>query len=159
MSKLDARFQDYAQYHRTGGNQLTHIFGIPLIVIAVLGWLSSVWIVSPEAWQAAGAPLAFIRWDLAVATIAAVTLWYSTLNWRLGLPFGLVLYGMYWIGRTLPNSACWGFFIGGWILQGVGHAVYEKKSPAFTKNIEHLLIGPIWIFAKLTGHSQSRSSR
>jgi uncharacterized membrane protein YGL010W len=157
MSKLDAHFQDYAQYHQTGGNQLTHIFGIPLIVIAVLGWLSSVWIVSPEAWHAAGIPLAFIRWDLAVATIIAVTFWYSTLDWRLGLPFGLVLYGMYWIGRTLPNSVCWGFFIGGWILQGIGHAVYEKKSPAFMKNIEHLLIGPIWIFAKLTGHSQSQA--
>lgn len=157
MTKLDTHFQDYAQYHQTSGNQLTHMLGIPLIVIAVLGWLSSVWMVSPVAWQAAGVPLSLLRWDLGVGVILVITLWYASMDWRLGLPFGLVLYGLYWIGRALPNSACWGFFIAGWIFQGVGHAVYEKKSPAFMKNAQHLLIGPIWIFAKLTGRSHFQS--
>jgi uncharacterized membrane protein YGL010W len=155
VSKLDAQFVDYAQYHQTSGNQLTHIFGIPLIAIAVLGWLSSVWIVSPQFLQTAGVPLSLLHWDLAVAAIIAVTIRYATLDWRLGLPFSLVLYGLYWIGRALPNSACWAFFVGGWVLQFIGHWVFEKKSPAFTKNIEHLLIGPIWIFAKLTGTANS----
>ena len=35
----------------------------------------------------------------------------------------------------------------GWILQGVGHAFYEKKSPAFLRNVLHMLIGPLWVFA------------
>ena len=157
LSKMDARFQDYAQYHQTGGNQLTHMFGIPMIVIAILGWLSKLWVMSPETWQSAGVPLSLLHWDLGVGTIIAVTIWYATLDWRLGLPFGLVLYGLYWIGRALPGYGCLVFFIGGWVLQFVGHGVFEKKSPAFTKNLEHLLVGPIWVFAKLTG--QSRSSR
>ena len=32
------------------------------------------------------------------------------------------------------------------------HYVYEKKSPAFYKNLVHLLVGPLWIVAKATGH-------
>jgi uncharacterized membrane protein YGL010W len=29
--------------------------------------------------------------------------------------------------------------------------VYEKKSPAFFRNVAHLLVGPLWILAKATG--------
>ena len=35
-------------------------------------------------------------------------------------------------------------FVGGWVLQFVGHA-YEGKKPAFLTNLTHLLIGPLWI--------------
>ena len=37
-----------------------------------------------------------------------------------------------------------GLFLIGWILQISGHLVFEKNRPAFTKNIVHLLIGPMW---------------
>jgi uncharacterized membrane protein YGL010W len=150
-SILENYFRDYAQYHRTKGNQRTHLLGIPMIVIAVLSWLSRVWIIRPEEWMTAGVPLSLIRWDLGIAALIIVSAWYTILNWRLGASFFLVLFGMYWIGRTLPNLLVWIFFVGGWILQLVGHYVYEKKSPAFLKNITQLLIGPIWIFAKLVG--------
>ncbi|MBW3671962.1 MAG: DUF962 domain-containing protein, partial [Acidobacteria bacterium] len=36
-------------------------------------------------------------------------------------------------------------FIAGWVLQFVGHGMYEKSSPAFLRNLLHLLVGPIWI--------------
>jgi uncharacterized membrane protein YGL010W len=146
---LENYFRDYAQYHRTQGNQRTHLIGIPMIVIAVLSWLSRVWIVRPEDWMTAGVPLSLIRWDLGIAALIVVSIWYIFLNWRLGAPFFLVLLGMYWVGRTLPGSVVWIFFVGGWVLQFVGHYVYEKKSPAFLKNVTQLLIGPYWIFAKI----------
>ena len=44
----------------------------------------------------------------------------------------------------------WALFIGGWILQFVGHYAFEKNSPAFFRNLVHLLIGPLWVFARLT---------
>ena len=104
VSKLDAQFVDYSQYHQTGGNQLTHMIGIPLIVIAVLGWLSSVWVINPQFLQTAGVPLSLIRWDLGVLAIILVTIRYMTLDWRTGLPFSFVLYGLYWIGRALEYN-------------------------------------------------------
>jgi uncharacterized membrane protein YGL010W len=38
-------------------------------------------------------------------------------------------------------------FIGGWVLQLVGHA-YEGKRPAFLSNLFQLLIGPIFLMAE-----------
>jgi uncharacterized membrane protein YGL010W len=152
---LENYFRDYAQYHRTKWNQYTHLLGIPMIVIAILSWLSRVWVVRPEDWMTAGVPLSLIRWDLGIAAILVVSAWYIFLNWRLGAPFFLVLFGLYWLGRPLSPIMVWVFFIGGWILQLVGHYVFEKKSPAFLKNITQLLIGPYWMFAKLMGANPS----
>ena len=36
-------------------------------------------------------------------------------------------------------------FVAGWIFQFIGHGVYEKRQPAFFRNLVHLLIGPLWI--------------
>jgi uncharacterized membrane protein YGL010W len=51
-------------------------------------------------------------------------------------------------------SVLWGIFIVGWIFQGIGHAVYEKKQPSFLSNVRHLLIGPFWLFAKWIGYAR-----
>ena len=34
----------------------------------------------------------------------------------------------------------------GWIFQAIGHAVYEKNSPAFFRNVVHLLVGPAFLW-------------
>jgi uncharacterized membrane protein YGL010W len=146
MSKIDSYFEDYAQYHQTSGNLLTHTIGIPLIVVAVLSW-SARWV----GWHSVATELpgSLLQMDLGCLLIILVSAWYCRLDWKLGISFLPVLYGLYWIGRTLPISVACAFFVLGWILQLVGHSVFEKKSPAFTKNIEHLLIGPIWVFVKV----------
>jgi uncharacterized membrane protein YGL010W len=145
MSKLDAYFNDYGLYHQTKGNQRTHALGIPMIVVAVLSWASHwVWATSsfPEL------PGSLVQLDFAELILGLASAWYVFLDWKLGLPFLAVLYGAYWVGRAISPEFAAVLFVGGWVLQFVGHGVYEKKSPAFTKNIEHLLIGPIWVFVK-----------
>ena len=54
-------------------------------------------------------------------------------------------------GRFVPVPAAVALFVLGWVLQFVGHYVYEKKSPAFFRNVTHLLVGPLWILAKAIG--------
>ena len=49
-------------------------------------------------------------------------------NWRLGL----------------------GLFVGGWILQLVGH-VFEGKKPSFLSNPAFLVVGPVYFAKKLVG--------
>jgi uncharacterized membrane protein YGL010W len=146
MSKLEGYFADYSQYHRTLGNQRTHLFGIPMIVVAVLAWASRwVWV----RWHSPELPMSLVQMDLACLIILLVSAWYCVLSWRVGLPALVFLYGAYWIGRAISNEVATVLFVGGWILQLIGHAIYEKKSPAFTKNVEHLLIGPLWVFVKV----------
>jgi uncharacterized membrane protein YGL010W len=57
------------------------------------------------------------------------------------------------IGRVIPLWPAIGLFVVGWVFQFIGHYVYEKKSPAFYKNLAHLLVGPLWILAKATGRA------
>ena len=139
--RLAAYFKDYAGYHRTLGNELCHYVGIPLIVLAILGLFGQLTLgieVSP-----------MVRLDVGILAWLAAAVWYVILDWRVGVSFSLVLLGFYFLGRVYSPPWLWGFFILGWTFQLVGHYRYEHKSPAFMKNIEHLLIGPLWVFARI----------
>lgn len=131
---LEQYFLEYEAYHRTTGNKACHWVGIPLIMLSLLGLLAGI---GPGHFNAATALWLFS------------TLFYLALTPRLGLPFGLVTLGFYFAGRGLPSQALWPAFALGWIAQGVGHAFFERKAPAFIKNLEHILIGPLWLFNRL----------
>jgi uncharacterized membrane protein YGL010W len=139
-------FADYETYHRTSGNRACHWLGIPPIMLAVLGLFAHWVLLAP--WGDA----ALIRMDAGVVVLALSMLWYVKRDWRLGLPFSFVGLSFYFVGRAIPSGWLWGLFVAGWIFQTIGHAKYEKKSPAFFKSAEHLLVGPIWLFAKLVGY-------
>jgi uncharacterized membrane protein YGL010W len=129
-TRLDTLFADYADSHRTRGNRICHSIGIPLIVVAVLGL----------------PPL-----PVALAIFALTGFWYIYQDPRLGLAFLFVSAGALVLGQRIPF---WPLFIAfglGWIFQLVGHARFEKKSPSFSSNARHILVGPIWIFAKAVG--------
>ncbi len=143
-SRLQSYFQDYQAYHSTRGNQLTHVFGIPMIVLSLLGLAGQIDL-------GLGVPHTLLRLDGGVVMLSLAALFYLGLDWRISVPFLFVLSGMYFLGRAVPVLGLWSCLIIGWILQGVGHGYFEKRSPAFTKNIAHLLIGPLWIFSKLLG--------
>ena len=145
--RLNAYFQDYASYHRTRGNKFTHYFGVPMIATSVLGILGGL-VIGPEGFTSSF----YFRLDAGVLLLTLGFLWYLFLDWKIALPFILVLGGFYFLGRALPTWFNITLFVVGWILQGVGHAVYEKNSPAFFKNLTHLLIGPLWIFAHFLGY-------
>lgn len=129
--KLGAWLAEYADDHRTRGNQLTHAAGIPLVMLSTLGLLMPV--------------------HAALPVLAAAALWYLAMDWRIGLAFAPVLAGFYLLAERLSLPAHAGLFVLGWAFQFVGHIVYEKRSPAFFKNLLFLPIGPLFIFAKLTG--------
>jgi uncharacterized membrane protein YGL010W len=137
---LRTHFADYASHHQTSGNQLCHSIGIPLIVFSGLALLRQVGLLSVGGYTI----------TLAEVLIVAATLYYATLD--VVLACGMLVYSTACLilGRGLPWTVSLGLFVLGWILQFVGHYVYEKRSPAFLKNLTHLLVGPLWILAKAT---------
>lgn len=143
-------FKDYSSFHKTKGNRITHYFGIPMIVMSLFGLLS-LWD-APNALIEAYWSSPFLHLDGGTIVILLGMIWYAFLDWKISGAFIFVLMGFYFLGRAIPTPMNLGLFVLGWILQGIGHAVFEKKSPAFLKNIEHLLIGPLWIFCKLVGY-------
>ena len=141
MQNIQLLFADYASYHQTKGNKWFHRFGIPMIMLTLIGMLVRVKL----------GPV-----DAAMILIALASLYYLVLEWKLGLAMIAVSVAMYLAGAAIPMAVNIGFFILGWILQFIGHRVYEKKQPAFFRNFVHLLVGPLWILNDLVKVVPSR---
>jgi uncharacterized membrane protein YGL010W len=143
--RLKRLFDEYAKDHQTKGNIFTHYFGIPMIVISLLGFLS-MWVLRDSFMNTP-----YIRLDGGVILILLSAIYYFTLDWKITIPFLFAIAACYFFSRSLTWQLLLAFQVFGWILQLYGHYRFEKGSPAFAKNKEHLLIGPLWIFAKLVG--------
>ena len=128
--QLSRLFEDYAAYHRHPANKMTHYIGVPLIIFTVVGLLSRISL-GPMS-LAAPVALAVVAYDLRLSV-------------KLTLPFAAFIGVCFLVAPAVPITFLWTGFVGGWILQFVGHFVYEKKSPAFFKNLEQLLVGPLWL--------------
>ncbi|MBS1963630.1 MAG: DUF962 domain-containing protein [Bdellovibrionales bacterium] len=149
--KLASRFADYREFHTTRGNVISHYIGVPLIATSVLGLLSLVTFGNEQFHDK------LIRPDLGWVLWAAAIGFYLWLDWKIAVPFSLVMTGMYLIGRSLPVEVLIAMQVIGWIVQYIGHLKYEKKSPAFYQNLTHLLIGPLWVFAKMIKYGGATS--
>jgi uncharacterized membrane protein YGL010W len=131
MRDIQTLFADYAAYHQTKGNKWFHRFGIPMIMLTLIGMLTRV----PVWREITGA----------VILIAVAEVVYFMLDWRFGALMLIVSAAFYAIGAALPMLINVAVFILGWIFQFIGHSVYEHRQPAFLKNALHLLVGPLWI--------------
>jgi len=130
-SELSRLFEDYASYHRHPTNKLCHYIGIPMIVFTSVGLL---WKLSPVA---------------ALAVALFISLYDLRLSARLTAPYALFLLLSAALAPALPAAALWSGFVLGWVLQFVGHLLYEKNSPAFLVNLRQLLVAPLWIIERL----------
>jgi uncharacterized membrane protein YGL010W len=142
-TKLGDLFQDYEAYHRSRGNKICHYVGIPLIVFTLVGLLREV------GWGGL---------DLALLAGGGVCLYYLSLSLRLAAGMAVFLAFSYVAGPQIPMGLhVAGLFLG-WAFQFIGHYVYEKRSPAFYKNLLHLLVGPLWVLARGIPLSRKRSA-
>ena len=140
---LRSHFADYAAFHRTAGNKACHSFGIPIIVLSLLALLARVPLVAVSGFEL----------TLAELVIALFVGYYLTLDVTLAGAM-LAAYALLDVaGRFVAPPVALALFAFGWILQGVGHWVYEKNSPAFFRNFVHLAVGQLWILAKALGRA------
>ncbi|MEP6768458.1 MAG: Mpo1-like protein [Acidobacteriota bacterium] len=137
MKRVDALLADYGSYHRTQGNFACHAAGVPLIVFGIFSFLRLI-------------PLPLAGWTAAEALITAAFVFYAALDLPLALAL-LVPEVLLDLAARAADSWKAGLaaFVLGWIFQGIGHARYEKKAPAFLRNLVHLLIGPLFLVNEL----------
>jgi uncharacterized membrane protein YGL010W len=147
MRTVEQWFGEYGESHRHPRNELLHIICVPPIVLSVIGFL---WAVPmPEPVQRISPWL-----NLATLLVAAAIVYYFTLSVSLGIgsAIGLVLMAgiVSWLD-TLPWPlwlTCLAIFVTGWVGQFIGHAI-EGKRPSFFKDVQFLLIGPLWLLGHL----------
>ena len=137
----------YAHYHRNRRNIATHFIGIPMIVLAILLWLS----VGLGRWGDYGITAAWLVWGLS-------SFWYLTRgDALLGLATAVVNGLLAALAQDLAAAAPdWGWpawqlalalFVVGWVFQIVGH-VFERRKPAFADDLVGLLVGPMFVVAE-----------
>lgn len=141
---------DYGESHRNHTNKALHWVCVPVIAWCVLGLL---WSLPFPSGVRAASPAAqpFANWA-GVAVLAAL-LYYALLSLPLALGALVLLAAMLWsidlVERSSPLplwSVCLALFVLAWIGQFIGHAI-EGKRPSFLKDVQFLMIGPLWLLA------------
>jgi len=147
MRKIDLLFAEYAESHRNSTNKLIHWLCVPLIFWTIVGFIS----LSPSPHFCAS----YFGCISLVSIIAVtlVTLFYLRLSVLIGFIMLFVMLLMehltYAVNIHVRRNS-WmvylSIFIITWILQFVGHKI-EGKKPSFLKDLQFLLIGPIWLLS------------
>jgi len=139
------QLSSYAAVHRDWRNKATHFVGIPVIVFSLMLVLS-LWRFEVLGREWTGsllisllAVLGWLALDLGVGIVMAVIMvvgWLAAeaLASALGSPPAV------WTAFLV-------LFVGGWVLQFVGH-FYEGKRPALLDNIFQAFIGPMFLVAE-----------
>jgi uncharacterized membrane protein YGL010W len=135
---------EYAASHRNPINKALHWICVPLIVWSLIGLLWSL----PAPGRA---QFDYANW--ASYAVAAAVLYYAVLSMPLALGVLPLLAAMLLSVDALSQLAhvpLWAVSISvfavGWIGQFIGHAI-EGQRPSFFKDLQFLLIGPIWLLA------------
>ena len=136
---------EYGASHTNPTNKLLHWLCVPPIVLSVLGLL---WSLPVPAAFAALSP--WLNW--ATIAIAAALTYYFALSPTLALGVLIAFLALLLITKRLAALPwpLWAtsmvIFVAAWIGQFVGHAI-EGKRPSFFKDLQFLLIGPLWLMA------------
>ena len=134
MKSIEQWFTEYGESHRNATNKAIHWICVPLITYTLLGLL---WALSPYA--------------LLVFCVVALVI-YLTLSTTMAFVMLLAVILMTWSFTLFSREAlvisCIVIFVLAWIGQFIGHKI-EGKKPSFFKDIQFLLVGPIWLLGFL----------
>jgi uncharacterized membrane protein YGL010W len=137
---------DYGDSHRNHANKALHWICVPVIAWCVLGLLWSL----PFPVGIRG-PHPAANWG-SIAVLAAL-IYYALLSIPLALGAAPLLIAFLWSIDWLDRSSalplwsiCLFAFVIAWIGQFIGHAI-EGKRPSFFKDVQFLMIGPLWLLA------------
>ena len=147
MRKVDLLFAEYSKSHRNATNKLIHWICVPLIFWALLGFISL--IPSPHFCFSYFGCISIVS----MITVLLVTFFYL----RLSLLISIIMVFMMlatehfiYLTNVHFGKQSWiiylTIFIITWIFQFIGHKI-EGKKPSFLKDLQFLLVGPIWLLS------------
>ncbi len=145
MKKVDVLLSEYGESHKNGTNKLIHWICVPAIFFVIIGLLWS--IPTPESFhQFTKIPVNFGTIFLLLALFYYLSLSSSLTLGMIVVAAGIVAGNNYLDHLGTPPlwliSAV--VFVIAWIGQFIGHGI-EGKKPSFLKDMQFLLIGPLWL--------------
>ena len=148
MKPIQNWLDDYAESHRNPTNIKIHWICIPLIMLSIIGLLANIQLnveilsAYPQ-YNHAGMILVlfgsiyyyFLSKSLLLGMIPVSIIMLMIISW-----FSTFSYPL-WLTSLL-------IFVISWVGQFYGHKI-EGKKPSFFKDIQFLMIGPLWLLSKL----------
>ena len=145
MKNIDQWLDEYGESHRDETNKIIHWICVPTIFFTVVGLFYCIKL-----------PLQLtstLQLNMAIILLLAVIVYYFSLSRTIWI--GMLLFSIlcvaicYWI-ETYTSVPLWLvcviLFVLAWIGQFYGHKV-EGKKPSFLKDIQFLMIGPMWLMS------------
>ena len=158
MKTAQEWFDEYAISHQNHTNQIIHYLCVPPIFFSVIGLLMCI-------------PTSFLKNTFGLYNpllenwAAVVSIFILIFYLRLGFWYFvqmlffilLAIIGNFWLGNNVNLLyASIIIFVVAWIGQFYGHKV-EGKKPSFIKDLQFLLIGPLWVLKKLSIQPETSS--
>ncbi|MDF3345752.1 DUF962 domain-containing protein [Acinetobacter pittii] len=127
MKSITEWFDEYSESHQNPTNKQIHWLCVPAILFSIIEII------------------AHFSTLLTALLLVLTLVFYARLDLVLALAMAALLVVMAWLIYTLPVGV--GFYIAifviAWVGQFYGHKV-EGKKPSFFKDLQFLLIGPVW---------------
>lgn len=142
MRNVNALLNEYSEGHQNRVNKNIHRVCVPAIVFSLLGLLWSL----PFPFKISS----LINWATVLITLSLI--YYFFLSWKLAIGMLFSSLFMILILRWIDgfSVSLWqiaiAIFMVAWVGQFIGHHI-EGKRPSFFKDIQFLLIGPVWLLA------------
>ena len=139
MKTITEWFDEYSDSHQNKINKTIHWVCVPAILFSIIGII------------------AHFSALLTALLLVLTLVFYARLDLVLAIAMTVLIAIMAWLIYILPVGV--GFYIGvfiiAWIGQFYGHKV-EGKKPSFFKDLQFLLIGPVWCYGCLSRKSISK---
>ncbi|MCG9510322.1 DUF962 domain-containing protein [Acinetobacter pittii] len=127
MKSITEWFDEYSESHQNPTNKQIHWLCVPAILFSIIGII------------------AHFNTLLTALLLVLTLVFYARLDLVLAVAMAALLVVMAWLIYTLPVGV--GFYIAifviAWVGQFYGHKI-EGKKPSFFKDLQFLLIGPVW---------------
>jgi uncharacterized membrane protein YGL010W len=143
---LRRQLEDYVEYHRDPMNCALHVVGIVILFLGAILPLS-LWPVTVLG----------LHVNMGVLLAAPVLIYWILLDLTIGLAIACAAALLLFTAATIASHASvtvvWAITIVliliGVAAQIIGHQVFERRQPALMDNPTHLLLGPVFVMAKL----------
>lgn len=137
---------NYAEYHRNRWNCVMHVFGILSLFLGA--------VLPLNLWPV---PVLGAEPTVAMILVLPVLIYWFLLDAALGMAIAgaaaLLLSAAAMIVNHASVTDVWSItavlIVVGVALQIIGHQVFERRQPALVDNPTHLLLGPMFVMAKL----------
>jgi uncharacterized membrane protein YGL010W len=146
MRSVQDWLDEYGESHRNPTNKTIHWVCVPLIVLSLIALL---WELPVPARFPEISPL--MNWGTLFMLAALVYYFLLSFSLALGMAVftGGIILAVHWLdGFAIPLwQIALSIFVLAWIGQFIGHKI-EGERPSFFKDIQFLMIGPLWLLAQ-----------